>query len=206
MLKKVLKIYVVEDAKSKIRCMKKYFDGVNYLLAPKGNLVESYQNSEKLLKKHEYEQVILENVKTDNEEEEYYNFDSRKNKDFLKKIKEIIEAQENRIFILDLALNTKERAEFQLDQNRLRAQTAKEIFDIIKSSKYKEVVVISSRYTGIEDEYLLILGINKEELCDKIAVEFLPADVFNIRNTEKEIVIAINEVLEEIFEENEQLN
>lgn len=206
MLKKVLKIYVVEDAKSKIKCMKKYFDGVNYLLAPIGNLVESYQNSEEPLRKHEYEQVILENVETDNEEEEYYNFDSGENEDFLNKIKEIIKTQENRIFILDLALNTKERAEFQLDQNRLRAQTAKDIFDIIKSSKYKEVVVISSRYIGIEDEYLLVLGISKEESADKIEVKFLPADVFNVRNAEKEMVIAINEVLEEIFEENEQLN
>lgn len=205
-MKKVLKIYVIEDAKSKIRCMKKYFDGVNCLLSQTGNLVESYQNSEKFLRKHKYEQVILENVETENEEEEYYNFDSSKNKDFLKKIKEIIRTKENRIFILDLALNTKERAEFQLDQNRLKAQTAKEIFDIIKSSVCKEVVVISSRYMGIEDEYLLVLGISREELDDKIAVKFLPADVFNVRNAEKEMVIAINEVLEEIFEENEQLN
>lgn len=203
---KILKIYIIEDARKKVENMKKYFDGVNWLLGNKDITVDYYKNSEKVLKKRKYTQVILEAVKTESAEAEYYNFDYLKNEDFLQEIEEIIRKKEQRIFILDLALNSSERADFQLDQNKLQPQNAKKVIEIIGQSSFKEVVVVSSRYIGIEDEYLQVLEIDRDILQNKIFFEFLPANVFTYRNTEKEMTTAVNEVLEEIFKKNEQFN
>lgn len=205
-MSKVLKIYIIEDAKKKIENMKKYFDGVNWLLGNRDVTVDYYKDSDKTLRKRKYTKVVLEAVKTKNEEAEYYNFDYQKNKDFLKKVEEILRNEEHRIFILDLALNHKERSDFQLDQNKLQPKSAIKILEIIGRSPFTEVVIVSSRYTGIEDEYLQILEIDKDKLKDKIFFEFLPANVFNNRCTEKEMTISVNEVLEEVFKKNEQFD
>lgn len=195
---KNLKIYIVEDSKAKIRSMKEYFEGVNSLLSEVSlGEVDAYEGSEKIFKERGYSKVTLEVIKTKNEGPDFYNYDYKEQDDFLNSISEIVKREEDRVFFLDLALNTVERSDFKDGQEKLDPKNAKMVYSIIESSIFNERVVVSTRYDGIEKEFDNMFDL-KGDMKLKVTRFFLPAFVFSEQNTEKNFVTSINEVMEEV--------
>lgn len=195
---KKFKIYIIEDSKAKIRSMQEYFDGVNSLLGEVDlGEIETYENSEKIFKEHGYSEVKLEVIETQNADQDFYNYDYTEQDDFLKSIREIVKREEDRVFFLDLALNTMERSDFKDGQEKLDPKNAKMAYSIIESSVFNERVVISTRYDGIDREFENMFDL-KEDMKLKVTRFFLPAFVFSEQNTEKNFVTSINEVMEEV--------
>lgn len=118
----------------------------------------------------------------------YYDY-SADDMNFIRKLSEIVNKDDNRIFLIDLALNDKERGMFSGSESRFVPRTAKKYLEVIseKSVKGKELIIFDTRVQNILQNWrrkLMIDSKAKEKLkVGSISINsFDPTTPTKIRN------------------------
>lgn len=190
-----LEIYLIEDNPIRGRAIEEYFLGVNSILQGRREAY-AYKGSEKVFQRWGYDEVVFQYILPDTggSMDEHLNYEYSENAGFVQEIKRILNRQENRIFLLDLALNKEERDAFGADG--FYAETARNIILLLEESPRPETVVIESIYENIYSQYRRVLGLVQNPKSKIIA---RPGDVFATRVSERLKVRNISGIFEDIW-------
>lgn len=191
-----LKIYLIEDDKKRREGMKAYFKSVNRLLSGKAyDDAIDYEDCHKCFQENNYTEVELIEILPDvRGRGNYCNYEFEEEKDWVKKIGSALANDEDRIFLLDLALNHAEKKALMADGNNFRAKTARSVLDYIeKNTKGIEVVVIESviKNASKKHEKILDMGVDDPQFKN-LSFSFMLGDYFYIAQDRYEKIEAIS--------------
>lgn len=204
-MEKTLKIYVIEDHVSRRDEMKKYFDNVNKLLNGNGiyDKNSDFENCQLCFQNNQYKKVELIPILPRIDDKGVYNdYQFGKNRKWVKEIEKILKEKEERIFLIDFALNAKERECLRRNSACFIAYTTRKIMDLINNASLnKEYIIFETVVKNAKNNSRGILNIGMTESFDKLCYKFMLGDYFSSSQSVYEKVNAISYVFEEIFNE-----
>lgn len=157
-----MKIYIIEDDIARIKAIKETFEFYNEKLKSKENNDTMFSQflKEKNVNEIEYEIISSSDY---NETKKFYNYSGNDNK-ILSKLDAIVSQDDERIFLLDLALNDDERAKFSGNENSFIPWTAKKYLEEIseKTIKNQELVIFDTRIQNIMQHWRRKLMLKKD--------------------------------------------
>lgn len=193
-----LKVYLVEDDWNRIKQIKIFFDRVNRKLEKHD---KSMQNELTLfLKEQGYKRLLVEEIKTEqitnSKESNYYNFLYSENVDFIQQLEDICKKDENRFFLLDLALNQEEREEFRKIQERLMPGTARKVIKMLEERNKEELIILNTRCKNLRDIGQKLLKIKNKS---KLHLEIMDAWYFSTLAPSKQAEEILLEKIEDFL-------
>lgn len=164
MTENVYKIYLIEDDKQKVQCIKEYFNSVNRLLSGEQyNSQIDFKDSHKIFKKAGFDKVEVIHITPETSDKGNYNYYFADDAAWVKQIRDVFLHDEKRIFIIDLALNKEEIAAFNRNQDTFRAVNAKKVIDILSQRDGKEDVIVESILNNIDTVYKKTLDVMRTD-------------------------------------------
>lgn len=200
---KILKIYIIEDHRQRREGIKVYFDSVNRLLSGKPyDEKNDFENCHECFQKHQYEKIEIEEILPatgSNLPDCNYKFSNRAK--WVKRIEQILKNDEDRVFLIDFALNSEERESIQRNSNYFRAETTRQIMDYIEqNSVNKEYIIFESVISNAEDQSNSLLDIGVSTRFEHIDYGFMLGDYFTSSQAVYEKTDAISEAFKMAME------
>lgn len=127
----------------------------------------------------------------------YYSDDEN----FINYLEKILENNELRIFMLDLALNEYERDIFSRNSNAFLPYTARKIIDIIGNSHQKEMVIFDTRVKNMGKNWKRWINPEKE-VMENIRVSCVRVDAFAKTTSRKQSDIQICDAIKKVWKED----
>lgn len=205
---KVLRVYIIEDQRSRREKIKQYFESVNSLLS--GNNFDKskdFKDCHKCFEKYGYEKVEIIEIIPYGKKNKDCDYNFREESRWVKDIGNIIRSKEKeeRIFLMDFALNSEERKVFQISENVFIAKTARKVLNYINENcNQKEYVLYESILDKIESRYRAVLRIDNEEELPNIISGCLLGDYFMGGIASLERARGISEAFDTILEKMEE--
>ncbi len=202
---RVLKVYIIEDQRSRRKKIKEYFESVNSLLSGNPfNKSKDYEDCHKCFKQRGYDKVEIIEITPYGKRDKDCDYNFKEESKWVKDIGNIIKnkEKEDRIFLMDFALNSEERKVFQISESVFIAKTARKILNYInENSKCKEYVLYESILDKIENRYRDVLCIdNEEEELPNIVSDCILGDYFMGGLAPRERANGISEAFDSILE------
>jgi len=199
---KKLKIYIIEDDMRRYKIMEAYFEAVKAEVALGKNTGE-FSN---FLKQVNIGEIETNHIKIDTTPNEDPNFiDYTYNENLENYIKGILNDESPRFFVLDLALNKKEREIFNSNENMLIPYIARQIVDSIghRKSARKELVVVNTRCTNISRSLEMVLDI-KSSVKENLDLKIIQANIFAPTYVRRQKDHVLTETVKDFFKENKE--
>ncbi len=199
----ILKIYVIEDHKTRRDGIKEYFQSVNRLLkGEKYQKEEDFRDCHVCFKKIGYKYIEIKEILPDEKSNDRSNYLFEKKAEWVKEIDQIIKTNEKRIFLIDFVLNDEERNFFRDSENAFRAKTAKSIVNYINSkTKSKEYIIFESVINDLVDRTREILDIGMGEKFENVYYTCLLGYYFQSNDAIEEKIGAITASFEDVMKE-----
>lgn len=200
---KTLKIYIIEDNKQRREGIREYFQSVNRLLSgeqyDKNN---DFKDCHLCFQKYQYDRIVLEEILPKKEDDENYNdYKFNKRSKWVKHIERILKTDEERILLIDFALNAKERAGLQKSKDNFSAETTRHIVDLLnEKSTQKEYIIFETVVKNAGKNIRGILNMKMTEKFENLSYLVMLGDYFLPWQPVYEKVKAISEVFEETVE------
>lgn len=205
---KELKIYVIEDTPRRREGIQEYFDSVNRLLDNKNSGATSpklssndFENCQECFEQRAISKVnICWITPKMGRGQQYFNYYFTKNGNWVKEIEKILKKDELRIFLIDLALNEKERNTLNNNESIFSADTAKAILNFInENTRSKEYIIFESVAKYLNHRLNAILRIIETDL-DKIHYKYILGQYFNSTCSVEDKVLGISSTFGEMLE------
>ena len=170
----LLKIYIIEDDIKRTEKMESFFAKLN------GKLVKGLPNNdagEFLLSNgiDNIETIVIrtESNKTD---KKYYDY-SYEDGQLEAELNKILSKDEQRIFIIDLALNEAEREDFSRNCEFFTPETAIKIIECIGSHKNREKIILNTRLSDMRNKWESVVDI-RQKVKKNLQVSTIKYSVF----------------------------
>lgn len=198
----MLEIYLIEDHKERRDKIIEYFVRINKLIES-GAEDDDYKNVLDCFRKHKFEKINVIPILPDEGEEMYSDYYFGNNEEWVKEIGQILEQKkENRIFLIDLALNHDERALFGKSESSFRAETTIDILEYISEhSLGKEYIVFESILRDIGIGGCPALDMEQDDIREGYKYWFMRGNYFVKGQDQYEIDFGIAETFEEVLKE-----
>ena len=200
---KELKIYIIDDCRSRRNAIKAYFESVQQCLKNgQADRDKDFEDCEKCfidkgIEKVVFEEILPDDGKADNS---YYVF--KKDAEWVLKIGKILKQREFRVFLVDLALSEEEAEIFRAGDETFTAATAKDILMYIdKNTCQNEYVIFESIARNLVENLNAILDIFPGESFNSTRYDTLLGSYFQSQSPVYEKVEAISAAFGRAMEE-----
>lgn len=193
-----MKIYIIEDDIARLTAIKNAFKFYNDKL--KNGQYDDTKFSG-YLKEKNIDEIKYEIISSSccDETHKFYNY-SKNDNEIIDKLNEIVNKNENRIFLLDLALNDEERDRYSGNENRFIPWTAKRYLEEIseKTIKNKEFVIFDTRMQNIMQHWKRKLMLKKDIKIHATSININSFDsVMTMKNRDENIYDTFKYIMED---------
>lgn len=202
-MNKKLKIYIIEDDEVRRQNMQSYFESVNKLL--KGNEYDKncdYKDCHLCFQEFGFQEVELQEILSEKRDGKYVDYVFNEEAAWVKEIEKILVRKEYRIFIIDFALNSRERTSFQTNESTLRAVTANNILNYINDKTlFKEYIIFESVVKNMVSRLKAILDIGMTKEYSNVKYDCLLGNYFKAHTAVTEKVSGISDAFTKAMKE-----
>lgn len=177
----ILKIYIIEDDLNRAEKMVTFFQE----LKGKINRVLPDNQAGEFLKKKGIEDINAQVLKTKSGKADAKHYDYFYNDDFEKMLEEILVKDEERVFIVDLALNNEEREDFSRNREFFNPETATKIIEYIGSQGKRERIILNTRLSDMRNKWENVVEI-REGIKKNLQVSTIKYSVFGDQENDYE--------------------
>lgn len=169
----ILKIYIIEDDISRAENMVTFFRELQ------GKINSDLPNNQagEFLKKQGIGNIETQILRDKSGKKDAKHHDYIYSDDFKKILEEILMKDEERIFIVDLALNNEEREDFSRNKEYFNPETAIKIIEYIGSSRRKERIILNTRLIDMRKKWESVVEI-KESIKSSLQVSTMRYSLF----------------------------
>ncbi|MBP3459980.1 MAG: hypothetical protein J6K58_12290 [Lachnospiraceae bacterium] len=195
---KKLIIYIIEDDIQRLGNMEEHFEKYKEEFCIKDT------NSEliKFLVDKGVDELESCVIKPQHKTKDLKNYDYfPDDENFINCLEKILENNELRIFMLDLALNEDERDIFSRNSIAFLPYTARKIIDIIKNSHQEEMVIFDTRVKNMGKNWQKWIEPDKEVL-ENIRISCIRVDAFAKKTTWEQCDIQICDAIKKVWKED----